>query len=110
MSNLFTKEQFKSIISRLEKTYLGEVDFLYDIYEGVSTGIEEMGKTNNFIGQVNINPIELICYILGEFAYSTSGLSEESLNKFKENDKIIASALMLKKSLIGKYCYYYIPR
>ncbi len=93
MSNLFTKEQFKSIISRLEKTYLGEVDFLYDIYEGVSTGIEEMGKTNNFIGQVNINPIELICYILGEFAYSTSGLSEESLNKFKENDKIIESMI-----------------
>lgn len=28
----------------------------------------------------------------------------------KENDKIIASALMLKKNLIGKYCYYYVPR
>lgn len=28
----------------------------------------------------------------------------------KENDKIIASALMLKKKLVGKYCYYYVPR
>ena len=28
----------------------------------------------------------------------------------KENDKIIASALLLQKKLIGKYCYYYIPR
>ena len=28
----------------------------------------------------------------------------------KDNDEIIASALMLKKNLIGTYCYYYIPR
>ena len=28
----------------------------------------------------------------------------------KDNDKIVASALMLQKKLLGKYCYYYIPR
>lgn len=28
----------------------------------------------------------------------------------KDNDKIVASALMLQKKLIGKYCYYYVPR
>lgn len=28
----------------------------------------------------------------------------------KENDKLVAAALLLKKHLIGKYCYYYSPR
>ena len=28
----------------------------------------------------------------------------------KENNKIVASALMLQKKLLGKYCYYYVPR
>ena len=88
MNNIIFKEIFTSIIKRLDPNHLSEVDFLYDVYESAFNGINEMSDGGAFNAHIDINSIDLIYYILGEFIYSTRGLDLDSIKKFENNEKV----------------------
>ena len=88
MNNLLKKEEFRIIISKISAPHLSEVDFLYDIYEQTFTGIQEISKESQLFGNITINSIDLIYYLLGEFIYSTRGFDEAAVKRFKESEAI----------------------
>ncbi len=88
MSNIISKENFSIIINKIDPSQSGDIDFLYDLYSSLYEGIEDISKNNETFGQFNVNSLELIYYLLGEFIYSTKGLSSEQKGAFKNNEKI----------------------
>ena len=88
MNNLIKKEDFKLLIAKIDAPHLSEVDFLYEVYEQVFNGIEEISKENQLFGNITINSIDLIYYLIGEFVYSTRGFDEAAIKRFEENDSI----------------------
>ena len=88
MNNIISKENFVKIISRIDPHHLNDVDFLYEIYESTFNGIDELSKDKSLAGEFIINSLDLIYYLLGEYAYSTRGFSSEALIRFKANEKI----------------------
>ena len=85
MNNKFTKQQFIERSKFFSTMNNFNTDYLYDVYDVAFDGLEallEENKVDNF----TINSFELISYIIGEYIYSTSLLSGESLEKFLAND------------------------
>lgn len=91
MSNILNKEQFRLIINSTSPNLLQRVDYLYEIYENIYLGLIEISKTKQAGVSFDVNSIEVIFYLLGEFVYSTRGLSLEDLEKFVANEKYAES-------------------
>ena len=93
MNKLISKEAFNSFVERVDPIHISEVGFLYDLYENTFEGINEISKSGSLQGEIEINSIDLIYYILGEFVYSTRGLNPEQIKQFEENEKIIETMI-----------------
>ena len=88
MNNKVNKEEFTKLIERLDPAHLSEVDFLYGVYEDTFDGILEINQVNSLGLKININSMDLIYYLLGEFSYSTRGFNLEAIKRFENNENI----------------------
>ena len=89
MINLVAKEKFADFIKRASNYPRLDVDFLYEVYEAVISGINEMRN----ISSMGINQLEIVAYILNEYIYTTNVLTEEKFQEFKkDNNNIISMA------------------
>ena len=79
---------FEMIINRIEPSLLSEVDFLYEIYENTYSGIVELSKEEPTVTITNINSLELIYYIVGEFTYSVRGFDKTAIANFENSEDI----------------------
>lgn len=88
MNKKFTKEEFTSRIIVLNTDSNANIDYLYEIYSDIFDGLVEISKNKETGQSFNINNMELVFYVLGEFLYSTRGLSEEQIYKFVTSESI----------------------
>ena len=88
MNNKLRADEFKEIIIKAEPNQESNIDYLYEIYEETYEGIKDINEIPNVPNNLEINSYDLSFYILGEFVYSTSGMNEESIKKFKSNQNI----------------------
>ena len=86
MSNILSKQNVKDVINRVEPRQVKNIDYIYDIYEETFNGILEMNDETKFSPSFEVNSIDLLFYILGEVVYSTKGMSDEAVEKFKSNE------------------------
>lgn len=87
MSRKYSKEEFTRSISFIGEKSLEHGEYLYEIYSFVYDGLIEISKSKEVGQSFEINNPELIFYILGEFVYSITGLTEEQIKKFVANEK-----------------------
>ena len=86
------KEVFTDLVNRIEPGVINYIDFLYEIYEDTFNGIDEIDQNELLVREkININSLDLIYYLIGEFVYSTRGINDESIKKFISNESIKAS-------------------
>ena len=91
MSNILDRNQFIDFVKKIEPNPGLDCDHLYELYETVYQGIEEINDVNQFNKQFDINSFDIIFYLLGEYFYSTRGLGKENIAKFNENENISES-------------------
>ena len=91
ISNIFSKEQTRHIISGLPVGQFIDVDYIYDVYEMANEAIDLLVKENQQIEVNAINQYELLLYCVGEYYYSISNLSLEEIEKFKTNEEFPSS-------------------
>lgn len=88
---LLTREQFDRVIDQLLNKEQINRDVVYDIYQTATEGIDSIAKSNVFAVSPRVDPIELVYYSLGEFLYTTFGLSNERIQEIGKDEKYISS-------------------
>ena len=83
---ILTKEQFTQVVKITAPTLEKRIDYLFDIYESVHQGLIDISNSKEAGVTFDVNYMEVIFYLLGEFFYSTHGLKEEDVDKFVAND------------------------
>ena len=66
-------------------------ELVYAIYEAASEGIDALIENNLFTITTAVNPLELIYYSMGEYIYTTVGLTEEKKNSLVNDEGYITS-------------------
>ena len=89
--SIFSKEQVKRIIENARIQISIDIDYLYDVYEMANEAIDLLNKENVQIEVKDINQFDLLFYCLGEYYYSVVSLSEEDVEKFKQNEDFPSS-------------------
>ena len=87
-SEKFSKDLVNRIVANIDNNGNIDADFVYEIYEAVYEGILDINENNALNTRVSINSLEIIYYIIGEYAYSTRGLNKGNLDKFNANESI----------------------
>ena len=100
MNALINKETFISFLLGLDKNLEEHLDFLYDVYSNIYDGIHEINNKGNEGPIFNVNSLELIFYILGEFKYATRGFDKAKIEAFKNDEKMVE---MLSNVSADKY-------
>ena len=101
MSDKLSRPLFDSFLTDLDPNQAPHLDFLYGAYSDLVDGITEMSnQKDNAIRLQNINSLELILYLLGEFTYATRGFDASKIEEFKANEKM---AEMLINVTADKY-------
>ena len=107
MGKLLALEEFKTALSQLSpQSVVDRSEYLYDIYEDVFKGLEEISSTNQVGQSFDVNSHEIIFYLLGEFIYSTTGMNKEQIDNFVQNDSIkesISNVIADKIISLGVY-------
>lgn len=88
MNKMLTKEQFVSLINTLATSKPVDTDYLYDVFEDIYTGLEEISKTKQAGSTFEINTFDVVFYLVGEYLYSTQGMDDKALEKFIRNENI----------------------
>ena len=104
MIQLLTKEQFTNLLNKDKSLSALNYDFLYDVYETVVEGINDMSSLNQYA----VNQAEIINYILGEYSYLTINMKEEQYNEFvtNENNVVMMASFVADKYLsLSQYNY-----
>ena len=70
-TKLFTKEKFSEVLKSFSFDET-KVDFLYDVYETVIDGIDDVAKSANHIDFAPVNNYVVILYILNEYKFLSS--------------------------------------
>lgn len=83
----YNKERVTDIVNSLKTNVNFNVDFLFDVYDIAYDSIVALLEEQN-IQNVKIDSSMIISYLLGEYIYSTTGISEESLKSMIGNEKI----------------------
>lgn len=91
MNNAFSKEKFIDVCNHIVNQNELDFDYLYDLYRNTFDGIKEIDDESHILNDQQINSLSIIYYLLGEYLYSCSSLSEESLKQFKQNEKLTHS-------------------
>lgn len=90
MSDKLSRPLFDSFLTDLDPNQAPHLDFLYGAYSDLVDGITEMSnQKENAIRLQNINSLELILYLLGEFTYATRGFDASKIEEFKANEKMM---------------------
>lgn len=100
MNSIIQKETFRSFLLKLDKNLEPHLDFLYDVYENIFNGINEINNGNSSQPTFNINSLELIFYMLGEFNYAIRGFDSQKIEAFKNDEKMVE---MLSNVSADKY-------
>ena len=79
MSNftILNRQQFDAVIQALSNSNHINGDVVYQIYQTANEGMQSLIDSGLFPRLGNINPFEIIYYCVGEYAYTTSGKTEE---------------------------------
>ena len=88
MNNKLTKEEFEQNIAFFNENSTLPVDYLYDVYEYIFDGLDDISSNKETGQSFDINTSELLFYILGEYIYSTRLLSPKQIQEFVSNEKI----------------------
>ena len=91
MNNAFSKEKFIKLVKDTAGRDDLDFDYLYDLYRQIFDGIREIDEESHILANQEINSLSVSFYLLGEYLYSCGSLNEESLKKFKENEKVAHS-------------------
>ena len=108
MSNKIESEEFKNIVHNVINLGDDADNFLYEIYEGCVESIDEIDNTNVLDRKINLNHLELIYYILGEFVYSIAHRNKQEIEMFIHDENIqssIASVATDKYVTLSSYQY-----
>ena len=89
--NRLNKENFIKFLEYINALDKVNVDFLFDVYEIASDGIESIYESNILNNLQQINPTELIMYAAGEYIYSVSSRTEEEKEAFDRSEEIKTS-------------------
>ena len=85
--NKLSFEEFNSIIANYALPNINvKGEYLYDVYSQVFDGLEEISSSKQVGYSFEVNSLEIIFYLLGEYIYSTGGLKEDQLETFIDND------------------------
>lgn len=82
------KQLFKNGLKELSVPDFVEPDFLYDVYCGAIDGIKDLVENNIINSLNNVNHFELVNYIIGEYIYIFSPLSEEDRIEYRNKENI----------------------
>lgn len=93
ISKALTREQFLKFTEFYQVPEFVNRDFIYEIYENVINGIEELNKESKYVIEGSINHLEIINYIVGEYAYSVANLNNEDKAKFDANEHVQESMI-----------------
>ena len=88
MNKQLLKSEFNEFVKSSFPQYKNSLNYLYEMYEETINGILEVNEESHLFPNFEINSYDLIYYLLGEYSYSTEGLSPESVKKFEGNEKI----------------------
>ncbi len=93
MSNftILNRQQFDAVIQALANANNINADVVYQIYETANEGMKNLIESGLFPRLGNVNPFEIIYYCAGEYAYTTSGKSEEEKARMGQDEKYITS-------------------
>ena len=88
---ILDRRQFDIIVSQL--TNSGDLDFdcIYKIYSYSSEAMQELVSNNILPGLRNVNPLDIIYYSVGEYGYTTQGMSLEQKEKLRDDERYISS-------------------
>ena len=64
-----------------------DADYLFDAYSNIYQGLSEISDNKETGQSFEVNSMEILFYLLGEYLYSTSGLKEEQIKEFLKNEK-----------------------
>ena len=97
MIQIIPKEEFKKIIDNVKVDIHIDLDFIYEVYDTVINGINDLNSGNVF----NINQIEIINYCIGEYIYTIGHLNEEGKDAFitKEDNIVKMASIVADKYL-----------
>ena len=85
MNEVLTKEQFAKFIKAVAPNAELNLDYLFEVYENVHEGLISISNNKEAGVSFEVNRVDVIFYLLGEYFYSTRGLSQEDLDKFLSN-------------------------
>lgn len=86
--NILNKEEFLNIINSVKVDVIINNDFLYDVYETVISGIDDMNQSKIFI----VNQMEIINYCIGEYIYTIAPFNEEQRAVFHSDNNVVKMA------------------
>ena len=91
MNDILQKEQFEKFVLSFFPNGRVNVDFLYEVYESVHLGLLDISKNKETGVSFEVNRMEILLYLMGEYIYSTQSLSDEDLEKFLKNESFKTS-------------------
>ena len=87
MINKLTQEEFYKILNSLSIKEDYKLEYLFETYESIFEGLTEISKSKEAGDSFEVNSSNIIFYLLGEFLYSVTGMSEEQIAEFVRNEK-----------------------
>ena len=87
MINKLTREEFYKILNSLSIKEDYKLEYLFETYESIFEGLTDISNSKEAGDSFEVNSSNIIFYLLGEFLYSVSGMSEEQIAEFVENEK-----------------------
>ncbi len=94
------QKEFNGVITSLHLNFDLDSDFLYDLYKQIIEGISSLGDTPIKVDKNNINHIEIIFYLIGEYIYTLAGLPKSKKIEFLKNEEQID---LLISTVVDKY-------
>ena len=85
------KENFIKVLEYVNVLDKVNVDFLFDVYEMASDGIEAVYESNMIHNIQPVNPTELVFYVAGEYLYSLKTRTMQERVEFESNENIKTS-------------------
>lgn len=82
------KTEFGHLLMALNAPSYSNKDYLFEVYEMSSEGIQELIDSNILKNVQPVNPVALTCYIIGEYTYSVNKRTDEDRVKFEQDEDI----------------------
>ena len=87
---VLNREEFNRVVARLSGANNINYDFIYRVYCMTSEAIQQINDTNVLAVTPVVNPVEVIYYCIGEYAYSIGYKSPEEINALYHNEDYLS--------------------